>query len=98
MIRRPPRSTRTDSLFTYPTLFRSNPPYAMNSVDVLRRYWKHESFRPLQEEVIQSVLVGRDTLALMPTGGGKAVCFQVPALMMDGICIDRKSTRLNSSH
>jgi len=61
--------------------------YAMNSVDVLRKYWKHESFRPLQEEVIQSVLTGRDTLALMPTGGGKSVCFQVPALMMDGICI-----------
>ncbi|MEC3881367.1 RecQ family ATP-dependent DNA helicase [Parapedobacter sp. 10938] len=59
----------------------------MNSVDILRKYWKHESFRPLQEEVIQSVLAGRDTLALMPTGGGKSVCFQVPALMMDGICI-----------
>src|SRR5690606_1514794 len=59
----------------------------MNSLDVLRRYWKHESFRPLQEEVIQSVLAGRDTLALMPTGGGKSVCFQVPALMMDVICI-----------
>jgi len=59
----------------------------MNSVDVLRKYWNHESFRPLQDEVIQSVLAGRDTLALMPTGGGKSVCFQVPALMMDGICI-----------
>ena len=59
----------------------------MNSVDILRRYWKHESFRPLQEEVIQSVLDGHDTLALMPTGGGKSVCFQVPALMMEGICI-----------
>ncbi|WP_262249245.1 RecQ family ATP-dependent DNA helicase [Parapedobacter soli] len=59
----------------------------MNSVEVLRKYWKHESFRPLQEEVIQSVLAGRDTLALMPTGGGKSVCFQIPALMMDGICI-----------
>jgi len=59
----------------------------MNSIDTLRKYWKHESFRPLQEEVIQSVLAGRDTLALMPTGGGKSVCFQVPALMMDGICI-----------
>ena len=59
----------------------------MNSVDVLRKYWKHESFRPLQEEIIQSVLAGRDTLALMPTGGGKSVCFQVPALMNAGICI-----------
>src|SRR5690606_6757333 len=60
---------------------------AMNSVDILRKYWKHESFRPLQEEVIRSVLAGRDTLALMPTGGGKSVCFQVPALVKDGICI-----------
>ncbi len=59
----------------------------MNSVDVLRKYWKHESFRPMQEEVIRSVLAGHDTLALMPTGGGKSVCFQVPALMRDGICI-----------
>lgn len=59
----------------------------MNSVDILRKYWKHESFRPLQEEVIRSVLAGRDTLALMPTGGGKSVCFQVPALVKDGICI-----------
>ncbi|HWK99826.1 MAG TPA: DEAD/DEAH box helicase, partial [Parapedobacter sp.] len=59
----------------------------MNSIDTLRKYWKHESFRPLQEEVIQSVLARRDTLALMPTGGGKSVCFQVPALMMEGICI-----------
>lgn len=59
----------------------------MNSLDVLRKYWNHESFRPLQEEVIQSVLAGRDTLALMPTGGGKSVCFQVPSMMMEGICI-----------
>lgn len=59
----------------------------MNSLDVLRKYWNHESFRPLQEDVIQSVLAGRDTLALMPTGGGKSVCFQVPSMMMEGICI-----------
>ncbi|SEK93186.1 RecQ family ATP-dependent DNA helicase [Parapedobacter koreensis] len=59
----------------------------MNSVEILRKYWKHESFRPLQEEIIQSVLGGRDTLALMPTGGGKSICFQVPALAKAGICI-----------
>lgn len=59
----------------------------MNSIEILRKYWKHESFRPLQEEIIQSVLAGRDTLALMPTGGGKSICFQVPAMMEDGICI-----------
>ncbi|WP_308379210.1 RecQ family ATP-dependent DNA helicase [Parapedobacter tibetensis] len=59
----------------------------MNNVEILRKYWKHESFRPLQEEVIRSVLDGHDTLALMPTGGGKSICFQVPALAMEGLCI-----------
>lgn len=59
----------------------------MNIVEILRKYWQYKSFRPLQEEVIQSVLNGRDTLALMPTGGGKSICFQVPALASEGICI-----------
>lgn len=54
---------------------------------VLERYWKHSQFRPLQEDIINSVLKGRDTLALLPTGGGKSVCFQVPALIMDGLCV-----------
>jgi ATP-dependent DNA helicase RecQ len=54
---------------------------------VLQRYWKHERFRPLQEEIIGAVLEGKDTLALLPTGGGKSVCFQVPALMKEGLCI-----------
>ncbi len=54
---------------------------------ILIKYWGHSSFRPLQEEIIQSVLNGNDTLALLPTGGGKSVCFQVPALVMEGICI-----------
>jgi len=56
-------------------------------VEILRQYWGHESFRPLQEEIIRSVLDGKDTLALLPTGGGKSICFQVPALCMDGLCI-----------
>jgi ATP-dependent DNA helicase RecQ len=56
-------------------------------LSVLKRYWKHGQFRPLQEEIIQSVLAGTDTLALLPTGGGKSVCFQVPALLRNGICI-----------
>ncbi len=51
------------------------------------RYWGFSTFRPMQEEIIQSVLDGRDTLALLPTGGGKSVCFQVPALAMDGVCL-----------
>ena len=54
---------------------------------ILHKYWGHKAFRPLQEEIIQSVLDGRDTLALMPTGGGKSVCFQVPAMSREGICI-----------
>ncbi|MBS1502383.1 MAG: RecQ family ATP-dependent DNA helicase [Bacteroidetes bacterium] len=54
---------------------------------ILKHYWNHDSFRPLQEEIIQSVLLGRDTLALLPTGGGKSICFQVPALVKEGICI-----------
>lgn len=54
---------------------------------ILKQYWNYDAFRSLQEEVINSVLEGNDTLALMPTGGGKSICFQVPALMNDGICI-----------
>lgn len=59
----------------------------MTIQEILKHYWNHDSFRPLQEEIIQSVLIGRDTLALLPTGGGKSICFQVPALAKDGICI-----------
>lgn len=54
---------------------------------VLQHYWGFSAFRPLQEDIIQSVLRGNDTLALMPTGGGKSLCFQVPALVNPGICI-----------
>jgi ATP-dependent DNA helicase RecQ len=55
--------------------------------DILKKYWGYAQFRPLQEDIIQSVLKGQDTLALMPTGGGKSICFQVPALMKEGICL-----------
>ena len=58
-----------------------------DAVNILKQYWGHESFRPLQEDIIQSILAGNDTLALLPTGGGKSVCFQVPAMMMDGLCL-----------
>ena len=55
--------------------------------EILNQYWGHAGFRPLQEDIIRSVMDGRDTLALLPTGGGKSVCFQVPALAMEGVCI-----------
>lgn len=54
---------------------------------VLYKYWGYQSFRPMQEEIIDSVLLGIDTLALLPTGGGKSVCFQVPALVRQGTCL-----------
>jgi ATP-dependent DNA helicase RecQ len=59
----------------------------MTIEEILKQYWNHDHFRPMQAEIIKSVLLGHDTLALLPTGGGKSVCFQVPALAKDGICI-----------
>ena len=55
--------------------------------EILEKYWGHKNFRPVQEEIINAVLDGKDTLALLPTGGGKSICFQIPALAKDGICI-----------
>ncbi|MBK9732873.1 MAG: RecQ family ATP-dependent DNA helicase [Chitinophagaceae bacterium] len=55
--------------------------------DLLKKYWGFSTFRDMQEDIIQSVMDGKDTLALLPTGGGKSVCFQIPALAREGICI-----------
>ncbi|MFA6788026.1 MAG: RecQ family ATP-dependent DNA helicase, partial [Bacteroidales bacterium] len=55
--------------------------------EILMKYWGYPSFRPMQEEIIESVHAGNDTLALLPTGGGKSICFQVPAMMKDGLCL-----------
>jgi len=55
--------------------------------EILKTYWGFDSFRPLQEDIINSVLQGKDTLALLPTGGGKSICFQVPAMSKEGLCL-----------
>lgn len=55
--------------------------------ETLARYWGFTSFRPLQEEIIESVVSGKDTVALLPTGGGKSITFQVPPLASDGLCL-----------
>lgn len=60
---------------------------SQNLLDTLKKYWSYEAFRPLQENIIRSVMDGKDTLALMPTGGGKSITFQVPAMVMDGLCL-----------
>jgi ATP-dependent DNA helicase RecQ len=55
--------------------------------EVLKEYWNHDFFRPQQEEIVASVLAGHDTLALLPTGGGKSICFQVPTMVNEGLCL-----------
>ncbi len=57
------------------------------ALSILKKFWGYEDFRPAQRKIIQSVLLNRDTLALLPTGGGKSICFQVPAMIKEGLCI-----------
>ena len=59
----------------------------MTPKEVLKTYWGYGGFRPMQERIIDEALAGRDVLGILPTGGGKSVCFQVPALMKDGIAL-----------
>ena len=59
----------------------------MTPVEVLQKYWGYDSFRPKQEDIVRAALEGRDVLAILPTGGGKSVCFQVPAMMKEGLAI-----------
>ena len=59
----------------------------MNPTEVLNNYFGYDTFRPGQEKIIGAILSGRDALAIMPTGAGKSVCYQVPALMLPGITL-----------
>lgn len=56
-------------------------------LEILQQYWRHNEFRPMQQDIIQAVLEKKDVLALLPTGGGKSVCYQVPAMLMEGLCL-----------
>ena len=58
-----------------------------NSLDLLKKYWQTNGFRPLQKEIMEHYQTGQDTIALLPTGGGKSLCYQLPALMQEGITL-----------
>jgi ATP-dependent DNA helicase RecQ len=55
--------------------------------DILKHYWGYETFRPPQEDIINAVVSGKDTIALLPTGGGKSLCYQIPGILLDGVCV-----------
>ena len=58
-----------------------------NALSILKQHWNHDAFRSPQDQIIEAVLAQKDCLALLPTGGGKSICFQVPALMQNGLCL-----------
>lgn len=60
---------------------------ASSALSILKKYWGYSSFRPLQEDIVEHVRARKDALAILPTGGGKSICYQVPALTMDGVCL-----------
>ncbi len=59
----------------------------MSYLDILHQYWGYPDFRGIQKDIIESIGSGKDTLGLMPTGGGKSITFQVPALAQEGVCL-----------
>ncbi len=62
-------------------------PLIHDPLKVLQKYWGYSSFRPMQDRIVESILEGNDTMALLPTGGGKSICYQVPGLCMEGVCL-----------
>ena len=69
----------------------------MNKYEILKKYFGYDSFREGQEVLIDGILSGRDTLGIMPTGAGKSLCYQVPALMLDGITLEITSNNVCGS-
>jgi len=58
-----------------------------SALDILKKHWDYHKFRPLQEDIINSIIAQKDTFVLLPTGGGKSICYQIPAILLDGICM-----------
>lgn len=84
----PTKEVEVNSFFYLCSVNQGNKHSQIGSIDeILERWWGYNSFRPMQREIIESILGGRDTLALMPTGGGKSLTFQVPALAVEGLTI-----------